>query len=74
MAYANTIRTAGRANAGLSDRIAGLFRALTEARKKRAVFVRTLRELESLSARDLADLGIARAMISTIAHEAAYGA
>jgi uncharacterized protein YjiS (DUF1127 family) len=33
----------------------------------------TLRELNSLSDRDMADLGIHRAMISEIAYEAAYG-
>ena len=73
MTYANDVRTAGRSAAGLSDRIAGLFRAVAEARQKRAVYNRTLRELEQLSARDLADLGIARALIAEIAHEAAYG-
>lgn len=73
MTYTNDIRTAGRSATGLSDRIAGLFRALGEARQKRAVYNSTLRELEQLSGRDLADLGIARAMIPEIAREAAYG-
>ena len=73
MTYANDVRTSGHNAAGFSDRIAGLFRSLTEARQKRAVYIRTLRELEQLSARELADLGIARALIAEIAHEAAYG-
>ena len=73
MTYANDVRTASRSAAGLSDRIAGLFRAVAEARQKRTSYSRTLRELEQLSARELADLGIARALIPEIAREAAYG-
>ena len=39
----------------------------------RGVFKQTLSELRQLSNRDLADLGIHRAMITRVAHEAAYG-
>ena len=40
---------------------------------KRKVYRTTLAELEVLSTRDLADLGIARSSIRAIAYEAAYG-
>lgn len=72
MTYANDLRTSGQTAAGFSDRIAGLFRAMAESRQRRAVYIRTLRELEQLSARDLADLGIARVMIPEIARKACY--
>lgn len=38
------------------------------------MFRRTRRELDGLSSRELADLGISRSMITEIAREAAYGA
>jgi uncharacterized protein YjiS (DUF1127 family) len=44
-----------------------------DATAKRKVFRTTLAELQKLTTRDLADLGIAPGMIRTIAHEAAYG-
>ena len=71
MTYANDIRSLS--GVSLADRLTGLFRTVAEARSKRAIYVRTLRELESLSSRDLADLGIVRAMIPQLAREAAYG-
>ena len=39
----------------------------------RKVYRTTLTELQALDNRDLADLGISRSMIRSIAHEAAYG-
>ncbi len=71
MAYANDIRS--HAGFSFTDRLSGLVRSVAEARAKRAIYVRTLRELEALSTRDLTDLGIARAMIPQLAREAAYG-
>ena len=44
------------------------------AAAKRKIYRTTLTELESLSSRDLADLGISRSSIKEIAREAAYGA
>ena len=41
---------------------------------RRALYRQTVRELAMLSDRELADLGINRAMIRGIAHEAAWGA
>ena len=40
---------------------------------KRKVYGDTLNDLQSLSNRDLADLGIQRSQIKSIAYEAAYG-
>ena len=37
------------------------------------VYRNTIAELAALSNRDLADLGLSRSMISSVAHEAAYG-
>lgn len=45
---------------------------MTELRARR-VYVRTLRELRALSARERADLGIAQTMITRLAAEAAWG-
>lgn len=70
MAFANDIRDAGPT---ISDRFALFFKGLQEARQRRKVFRQTLRELTSLSSRDLADLGIHRSMITRVAAEAAYG-
>lgn len=47
------------------------FRARSEQRK---VYRNTVRELSALTDRDLADLGLSRSMIKSIAHEAAFGA
>ncbi|NGQ91090.1 DUF1127 domain-containing protein [Rhodobacter sp. HX-7-19] len=70
MAYVNSSRAA---SFSLADRISG-FLALTKASlARRAVFNQTVRELNTLTERELADLGIARADIRAVAHEAAYG-
>jgi uncharacterized protein YjiS (DUF1127 family) len=45
-----------------------------DAVAKRKVYLTTLRELESLTKRDLSDLGIAPGSVKDIAYEAAYGA
>lgn len=63
MAYANT--AAPRSN--------GLMARMIEALAARKVYRTTLTELQALDNRDLADLGITRSMIRSIAHEAAYG-
>ncbi len=70
MAYTNT------STAGLSwaEKFADLRAQWAEAAAKRKVFRTTVTELETLSARELADLGISRASIKAIAYEAAYGA
>lgn len=45
----------------------------TERHARRSVYVRTRNELQSLSDRDLADIGVSRFSIEEIAHESAYG-
>jgi uncharacterized protein YjiS (DUF1127 family) len=70
MAYVNTSRAA---SVSLADRFAGSFAALKAAYARRAVYTQTLRELNALSDRELADLGIARSTITAVAREAAYG-
>ncbi|WP_375254889.1 DUF1127 domain-containing protein [Yoonia sp.] len=70
-----TVQTA--THAALPDfaaRLGSLRTKIAEAAAKRKVYRTTLTELESLSPRDLADLGIARTSIHEIAYEAAYGA
>jgi len=58
----------------LALRIADFAAAQQEAAERRKIYRDTLRELESLSGRDLADLGISRASIRSVAWEAANGA
>lgn len=58
---------------GLGERIAAFVAELRLALHRRTVYLRTLRELNALSDRDLADLGIHASMIRRIALEAAYG-
>lgn len=70
MAYANTTRTAA---SSWAEKIANLRADVTEALAKRRVYRTTVAELNQLSNRELADLGIARSAIRGIATEAAYG-
>ena len=70
MAYVNS--SAARAN-GVFDRAIVALKSLREANDRRRVFKRTLAELQRLSGRELADLGIDRSMITRVAIEAAYG-
>ncbi|SIS52733.1 DUF1127 domain-containing protein [Phaeovulum vinaykumarii] len=71
MALAQNINDA--ADHGLGHRIAGLFAAFEDARQRRRVYRQTLRELNGLTTRELADLGLHRSMITRVAFEAAYG-
>ncbi|NRA98639.1 MAG: DUF1127 domain-containing protein [Rhodobacteraceae bacterium] len=70
MAYANT--SAERASA--PGRFARRIYDLAERWARYTVYRDTLRELQSLSDRDLADLGLHRSLIRRTAYEAAYGA
>jgi uncharacterized protein YjiS (DUF1127 family) len=70
MAYVNTTRVARK---GLLDRLLVLKDSVVIAMQQRRVFASTVAELNALTDRELADLGIARASIRAIAHEAAYG-
>jgi uncharacterized protein YjiS (DUF1127 family) len=70
MAYVNTSRVARK---GLVDRLVALKDDVSTALQQRRVYARTVAELNALTERELADLGISRLSIPAIAHEAAYG-
>ncbi|MFN3824293.1 MAG: DUF1127 domain-containing protein [Pseudorhodobacter sp.] len=70
MAYINISR--GFAGS-LSDWLNDTVKSIRLSLHRRRVFKQTERELNSLSSRELADLGIHRTMITRIALEAAYG-
>ena len=71
MAFASI--TAGSSNIDLSGRFGALLAAVRLSLRRRKVFRQTMRELNALSTRELADLGLSRSMITRIALEAAYG-
>ncbi|QDY69959.1 DUF1127 domain-containing protein [Qingshengfaniella alkalisoli] len=68
MAYANDIRVQEN---GFLGAIRGFFARVAEVRERQARYFVTLHELEQLSDRELADLGISRFDIRNIAKEAA---
>jgi uncharacterized protein YjiS (DUF1127 family) len=68
MAYMNIAQVA---EGGLRDRISALVKTYHTAAARRAIYRQTVRELDALSDRELADLGIARSMITRIALDAA---
>ena len=57
----------------LREHLAAKFRSMVDAWKTYRVYMQTKRELDDLSDRELADIGISRWMIDEIAHEAAIG-
>lgn len=70
MAYVNTTRTVHK---GFADRLAYVKDIVLTAIAQRRVYARTVAELNGLTDRELADLGISRLGITEIAREAAYG-
>lgn len=70
MAYVSSHRAA---NISFGDYVAAAVIAVKAALARRAVYNQTVRELQSLSSRDLSDLGISHYNIADIAREAAYG-
>jgi uncharacterized protein YjiS (DUF1127 family) len=70
MAYVNTTRIARK---GFADRLVMVRDTILTAIAQRRIYLRTVAELNGLSDRELADLGISRLGITEIAHEAAYG-
>ena len=68
MAYVNS----RSASWSVLDRFASVVKMVKEAVEQRRIYVQTVQELSSLTDRDLADLGLIRAMISDVAREAAY--
>lgn len=69
MAYMTSTRSV---QMSFSGRLAALVVAVKDLIARRRVFNQTLFELGQLSDRDLSDLGLNRASISDVAHEAAY--
>ncbi|MCK0093935.1 DUF1127 domain-containing protein [Yoonia sp. F2084L] len=63
----------GFAGFSLGQRFAAFRADMADRAAKRKTYRTTLAELEVLSSRDLADLGITRSAIKAIAYEAAYG-
>lgn len=70
MAYVNSTRSL---NISIADRMGNLAKAVRLALHRRRMFNQTVRELNALSERELADLGLHASMIREIATEAAYG-
>ena len=70
MAYVNSTPVARK---GFADRLVVLRDAALAAIAQRRTYLRTVAELNALTDRELADLGISRLGITEIAHEAAYG-
>ena len=70
MAYVNSSRSL---NISIADRLGNVEKSVKLALHRRRLFNQTVRELNALSNRDLADLGIHASMIKSIATEAAYG-
>lgn len=58
--------------AGIVDRLVALKNDYAVYRAKRRVFRTTFEELNALSNRELADLGMSRSEIKRVAYEAAY--
>lgn len=55
---------------GLAERISDLIATQKAAHARRSLYRQTIRELNALSDRDLADLGMNRGMIPSVAREA----
>lgn len=60
-------------DAGIAARISAMFAAASDAWQRRRVYRQTLRELNALTSRELADLGMHRSMITRVALDAAFG-
>lgn len=70
MAYVNSTRIAHN---GFADRLNAVVASVKTAMQRRRIYAQTVRELNNLTTRELADLGIAASQINAIAKEAAYG-
>ncbi|SEK62293.1 DUF1127 domain-containing protein [Pacificibacter marinus] len=70
MAYANATQTA---EFGFTARFTAFKNSVAQRMARYRVYRETLVELESLTDRDLNDLGLSRAGIKAVALEAAYG-
>jgi uncharacterized protein YjiS (DUF1127 family) len=70
MAYVNTTRIARK---GFADRLLSVKDVILTALSQRRIYTQTVAELNALTDRELADLGISRLSIPEVAHQAAYG-
>lgn len=70
MAYVNATPLARK---GVFDRISSLKDLILTAIRQRRIYERTVAELNSLTDRELNDLGISRFSIPELARESAYG-
>ncbi|RVT85362.1 DUF1127 domain-containing protein [Rhodobacteraceae bacterium CCMM004] len=70
MAYASTTH---RTDRGTRSRIANSFSQIGESWARYRLYRRTLSEMQDLSNRELADLGLNRSNLRSIAYHAAYG-
>jgi len=71
MAYVADNRTT---TISITDRLSTVFARIAETRAEQKLYRQTFNELNALSARELADLGIHRSSIKSIALEAARNA
>lgn len=69
MAYVNSSRAV---QVTFADRFAAVLKVLKDIIERRRVYNETIFELNTLTDRDLADLGLSRASIPEVAREAAY--
>ncbi len=60
-------------NTVAEGRFGHLLADLRDYMARRALYRQTVRELNDLNGRELADLGISRSMIRSVAYEAAWG-
>jgi uncharacterized protein YjiS (DUF1127 family) len=70
MAYVNNSRAA---EFGLRARLSGFVESLVARYAQYRLYRQTFDELNRLTDRELADLGLHRTMLSTVAAQAAYG-
>jgi uncharacterized protein YjiS (DUF1127 family) len=61
------------ASLGFAGRLSSAIQRMQENRARRVIYRQTMRELNALTNRDLANLGIHRTMIPRLAEEAAWG-
>ena len=61
------------ATSGIAGRLMAAIQHMQENRARHVIYRQTVRELNALTNRDLADLGIERATITRLAREAAWG-
>ncbi|MBD9525925.1 MULTISPECIES: DUF1127 domain-containing protein [Paracoccus] len=73
MAVIELNQGAARKNEVAEGRFGNLLADLRDYFSRRALFRQTVRELNDLTGRELADLGINRSMIRSVAYEAAWG-